>query len=104
RLAGERERERLSAPPKRDGSVYFMWEGKLETILWRKKDFSVFEKEENKDYSVTSSSSTIQVLVSDLLDTSELTIFTFNSVASANRKISLKKTSLDRANLVLCIR
>ncbi|WZY87133.1 hypothetical protein YC2023_033517 [Brassica napus] len=65
----------------------------------RKKDFSVFEKEENKDYSVTSSSSTIQVLVSDLLDTSELTIFTFNSVASANRKISLKKTSLDRANL-----
>ncbi|KAG5397512.1 hypothetical protein IGI04_019326, partial [Brassica rapa subsp. trilocularis] len=76
----------------------------LSAILWRKKDFSVFEKEENKDYSVTSSSSTIQVLVSDLLDTSELTIFTFNSVASANRKISLKKTSLDRANLVLCIR
>ncbi|CAF2133907.1 unnamed protein product [Brassica napus] len=72
--------------------------------LLMKKDFSVFEKEENKDYSVTSSSSTIQVLVSDLLDTSELTIFTFNSVASANRKISLKKTSLDRANLVLCIR
>ncbi|KAF3584512.1 hypothetical protein F2Q69_00031508 [Brassica cretica] len=55
----------------------------LKAIWWRKNDFSVFEIEEKKGYSVTSSSSTIQVLVGDLVDTPELPIFSFNSVASA---------------------
>ncbi|KAH0936450.1 hypothetical protein HID58_013567, partial [Brassica napus] len=66
----------------------------LDLLSLKKKDFSVFEKEENKDYSVTSSSSTIQVLVSDLLDTSELTIFTFNSRNfSGGREIAVKRLS-----------
>ncbi|KAJ0254657.1 putative G-type lectin S-receptor-like serine/threonine-protein kinase [Hirschfeldia incana] len=54
---------------------------RVKAILWRKKEFPVFE--ENKDYSVKSSSSTIQVLVGGLVDTPDFPIFSFNSVALA---------------------
>lgn len=49
--------------------------------MWRKKHLPVFE--ENKDYSVKSSSSTSQVLVGGLVDTPDFPIFSFNSVALA---------------------
>ncbi|KAJ4887316.1 putative G-type lectin S-receptor-like serine/threonine-protein kinase [Raphanus sativus] len=54
---------------------------RVKAILWRKKDFPVFE--EKKDYSVKSSNSTIQVLVGGLVDTPDFPIFSFNTVALA---------------------
>ncbi|CAN6924641.1 unnamed protein product [Brassica oleracea] len=54
---------------------------RVKAILWRNKHLPVFE--ENKDYSVKSSSSTSQVLVGGLVDTPDFPIFSFNSVALA---------------------
>lgn len=52
--------------------------------MWKKKlDFPVSNVNENRDYSVNSSSSLIKVLVGDQIDTPDLPIFSFNSVASA---------------------
>ncbi|KAJ4887312.1 putative G-type lectin S-receptor-like serine/threonine-protein kinase [Raphanus sativus] len=65
---------------------------RVKAILWRKKDFPVFE--ENKDYSVKSSSSTIQVLVGGLVDTPDFPIFSFNSGNfPGDREIAVKRLS-----------
>ncbi|KAH0943015.1 hypothetical protein HID58_002652, partial [Brassica napus] len=63
--------------------IWTLWKFKkrVRAILWRKKHLPVFE--ENKDYSVKSSSSTSQVLVGGLVDTPDFPIFSFNSVALA---------------------
>jgi len=47
--------------------------------LWKKKDITVSDIIENRDYS----SSPIKVLVGDQVDTPDLPIFSFDSVASA---------------------
>lgn len=51
--------------------------------MWKKKDFPVSDVRENRDYPVKSSSSPIQVLVGDQVNTPDLPVFSFNSVASA---------------------
>ncbi|CAN7111511.1 unnamed protein product [Brassica rapa subsp. narinosa] len=63
--------------------IWTLWKFKkrVRAILWRKKHLPVFE--ENKYYSVKSSSSTSQVLVGGLVDTPDFPIFSFNSVALA---------------------
>lgn len=52
-------------------------------FLWKKKDLPVSDIRENSDYSVKSSSSPIKLLVGDQVDTPDLPIFSFDSVASA---------------------
>ncbi|VYS49674.1 unnamed protein product [Arabidopsis thaliana] len=61
--------------------IWILWKFKksFKAFLWKKKDLSVSDIIENKDYS----SSPIKVLVGDQVDTPDLPIFSFDSVASA---------------------
>ncbi|ANM59226.1 S-locus lectin protein kinase family protein [Arabidopsis thaliana] len=61
--------------------IWILWKFKksLKAFLWKKKDITVSDIIENRDYS----SSPIKVLVGDQVDTPDLPIFSFDSVASA---------------------
>ncbi|CAH2047915.1 unnamed protein product [Thlaspi arvense] len=65
--------------------IWILWKFKkrVKAFLWKKKKLSVFDMRENRGYSVKSSSSPIQDLVGDQVDTTDLPIFSFNSVALA---------------------
>ncbi|CAN8245123.1 unnamed protein product [Cochlearia groenlandica] len=67
--------------------IWFLWKFKkrLKGFLWKMKDSSVSDIRENRDYSVKSSRSQIQVLVGDQINSPDLPIFSFNSVASATQ-------------------
>ncbi|KAG7588007.1 Protein kinase domain [Arabidopsis suecica] len=62
--------------------IWILWK-RLKAFLWKKKDLPVSDIRENRDHSVNSSSSPIKVLVGDQVDTPDLPIFSFESVASA---------------------
>ncbi|KAL9310296.1 putative G-type lectin S-receptor-like serine/threonine-protein kinase [Arabidopsis thaliana] len=61
--------------------IWILWKFKksLKAFVWKKKDIPVSDIIENRDYS----SSPIKVLVGDQVDTPDLPIFSFDSVASA---------------------
>ncbi|CAA7029758.1 unnamed protein product [Microthlaspi erraticum] len=65
--------------------IWILWKFKkrVKAFLWKKKDFPVSDIREKRDFSVKSSSSPIQVLVGDQVNTPDLPVFSFNSVASA---------------------
>ncbi|KAG7585001.1 Protein kinase domain [Arabidopsis thaliana x Arabidopsis arenosa] len=62
--------------------IWILWK-RLKAFLWKKKELPVSDIRENREHSVNSSSSPIKVLVGDQVDTPDLPIFSFESVASA---------------------
>ncbi|ESQ29274.1 hypothetical protein EUTSA_v10023270mg [Eutrema salsugineum] len=65
--------------------IWILWKFKnrFKAFLGKKKDFPVSDIRENRDNSDKSSSSPIQVIVGNQVDTPDLPIFSFNSVALA---------------------